>query len=293
MKLHWNSIFLIFSLIGLSGCEKELDASFIETEKQMVVQGFICPQDTLIQITLATNRILGEKIYNNYLPITNAKVTISDNQKSVQLSLLKTTKADSLGKWVRYGVSSKGFMIENGKTYKLNVSSSGFPEIYAECTVPNVVVDEKNINVELGNELYNGENYKYLNLSWKDFDSDNNYYSWSVVSNVNVEQNGKSQWYGYRYSTYYQADTYKDGQMLLGQGNIRIGGSNLPYTNKSYVDVYMCNTDKTYFDYNTSILRQQENRGAAIAEPIALRGNVQGGLGVFAAYNLTKLRKSL
>jgi Domain of unknown function (DUF4249) len=293
MKLNWNSILLIFSLIGLSSCEKELDASFIESEKQLVVQGFICPQDTLIQITLANSRVLGEKIYSTYLPITNARVTISDSQKSVQLFLLKTTKADSLGKWSRYGVSSKSFMVESGKTYKLSVSNNGFPDIYAQCTVPNVVVDEKNINLVFENELYNGENYKNLNVSWKDFDNDNNYYSWNVISNVNVEQNGKSQWYGYRYSTYYQADTYKNGQILLGQSRIRIGGSNLPFTNKSYVDIYLCNTDKTYFDYNVSILRQQENRGAAIAEPIALRGNIQGGLGVFAAYNLTKLRKSL
>jgi hypothetical protein len=293
MKLNWNSIFLIFSLIGLSSCEKELDTSFVETEKQLVVQGFICPQDTLVQITLAVNRVLGEKIYNTYLPITSAKVIISDNQKNIQLSLLKPTKADSLGKWSRYGVSSKNFMIESGKTYKLSVSYNNLPNIYAECTVPKVVVDEKNINTELGSEVYNGETYKNLNVSWKDFDSDNNYYSWSVVSNVNVEQNGKSLWYGYRYSTYYQADTYQDGQMIVGQSKIRIGGSNVPYTNKSYLDIYLCHTDKTYFDYNISILRQQENKGAAISEPIAVRGNIEGGLGVFAAYNLTKLRKLL
>jgi hypothetical protein len=293
MKLNWNSIFLIFSLIGLSSCEKELDTSFVETQKQLVVQGFICPQDTLVQITLAVNRVLGEKIYNTYLPITSAKVIISDNQKNIQLSLLKPTKADSLGKWSRYGVSSKNFMIESGKTYKLSVSYNNLPNIYAECTVPKVVVDEKNINTELGSEVYNGETYKNLNVSWKDFDSDNNYYSWSVVSNVNVEQNGKSLWYGYRYSTYYQADTYQDGQMIVGQSKIRIGGSNVPYTNKSYLDIYLCHTDKTYFDYNISILRQQENKGAAISEPIAVRGNIEGGLGVFAAYNLTKLRKLL
>jgi hypothetical protein len=293
MKLNWNSIFLIFSLIGLSSCEKELDTSFVETQKQLVVQGFICPQDTLVQITLAINKVLGEKIYNTYLPITSAKVIISDNQKNIQLSLLKPTKADSLGKWSRYGVSSKNFMIESGKTYKLSVSYNNLPNIYAECTVPKVVVDEKNINTELGSEVYNGETYKNLNVSWKDFDSDNNYYSWSVVSNVNVEQNGKSLWYGYRYSTYYQADTYQDGQMIVGQSKIRIGGSNVPYTNKSYLDIYLCHTDKTYFDYNISILRQQENKGAAISEPIAVRGNIEGGLGVFAAYNLTKLRKLL
>jgi hypothetical protein len=293
MKLKRISIFLIFLLIGLSGCEKELDASFVSSEKQLVIQGYICPQDTLIQIAVGLNKVLGETVGNIYRPITDAKVILSEGSKSVKLSLLKTLRTDSLNNWSRYGVSAKEFSIESGKTYNISVSYNNMPNAQAKCTIPSNAVDEKNIVLDIGTETYNGEVYKNFNVKWKDFNDPEDYYSWNAITNLNVDQNGKSTWYGYRYSTYYQTDIYKNGQTLFGENQIKVLGSNQKYSDKSYIEVHMCHTDKTYHDYNISIIRQQQNKGSALPESIALRGNIEGGLGVFAGYNLTKIRRSL
>lgn len=293
MKLKRISTFLIFLLIVLSGCEKELDSSFISSEKQLVIQGYICPQDTLIQIAVSLNKVLGETVGNVYRPITDAKVILAEGDRRVKLSLLKTTKADSLNNWSRYGVSAKEFRVESGKTYNISVSYNNVPNAQAKCTVPSKAVDEKSIILDIGTETYNGEIYKNFNVKWKDFNDAEDYYSWNIVTNLNIDQNGKSTWYGYRYATYYQADTYFNGQFLFGENKNRILGSNQKYTDKSFIEVYMCHTDKIYYDYNISIIRQQQNKDSALPESIALKGNIEGGLGVFAGYNLTKFRRSL
>jgi hypothetical protein len=287
-------IMLICLLMGLWSCEKELDTSFVVSEKQLVIQGFICPQDTLIQVAISINKVLGETQTNAYRPLNDAKVMLTEgSNKSAILNLMKPNKIDSLNNWSRYGVSAKKFSIESGKTYKITVSYNNLPDARAECTIPSKQIDEKNVVLDIKTELYNGENYKTFNVSWKDFDDTQNYYSWNVISNLNFDQDGKSVWNGYRYSTYYQSDAYHNGMMLSGENRNSIIGSNRKYTNKSYIEIYLCHTDKTYYDYNISIIRQQQNKGSAFPEPIALRGNIEGGLGVFAGYNLTKIRQPL
>jgi hypothetical protein len=56
-----------------------------------------------------------------------------------------------------------------------------------------------------------------------------------------------------------------------------------------YVEVYVANTDKAYYFYNTAIDKIRKANGNPFAEPVLTYTNISNGLGVMAGYNQSKI----
>ena len=77
-----------------------------------------------------------------------------------------------------------------------------------------------------------------------------------------------------------------------GGGGINNGGQNnnvaVTVTNR-YNEIYIANTDRAYYFYNTAIDKIRKANGNPFAEPVLTYTNIKNGLGVMAGYNQSRI----
>lgn len=291
LNIHMILILATISVLLVS-CEKELSVS-PEVEEKLVVHAFIAPQDSLIEVAIAsTISPLGDTRLKNR-PVKNAIVYLSQvgDSSTIQLRLADRSDNDRINGWSRYNIESSLFPLIPGKNYRLKVSTPSGLSAEAECTLPEKQVDVTSISVHKGNLELNGRNYTRFNVKWPDFPDENNYYSWSAVSYLNIAND--SQVVTNEFVTQYLSDISADEQGIITSNNRSIPLEEINYQlDSSYIDVYVAHTDQQYYNYHLDLIRQSqfENNEPNISSPVPIDGNILGGIGVFAGYNLTVKR---
>jgi hypothetical protein len=283
MKNIALSILLLLSLLA-TGCESLVtNVDMPKVDQRLVLVSFISPSDSIISVRVTeTQPIYGEPIKDSDDVVTNAEVFITDGTQTATLVFNPESKA--------YEVSADIFRIHPGKTYTLTATSAG-RKATAMCTVPQVTVHEATITLDsLGiTSTWNMAEKWALQVEWNHvpgasyyrvaanrhvvhypMNGDSTLYSSNVFGNTLIDVQKKSQ---ERYSV-------KNEDIHLGKLDILNGR---PWGNKTTsISVHILVTDHIYFKYHDALSRYYGND--PFTEPTRLYTNVEGGLGVFAAY---------
>ena len=305
MRKYWLIIILG---ITVWSCEKLVNDIVLPFEERLVLQSFISPQDTLIEISLTYNTpVIGviQEGEDRYPVIPNAKVTLSNNAKTVQASYrelqyienIELTHNDSVvstyNKKYRYVVSAKDIPIRAGQTYTIE-ATVGSKTVRASCTVPTKRVASNTVSTFFSTD-YDRNNVEYpaVNIRFPDFSNEANYYAIGVFyyeSQRVIDPTGKAfnlrQLVNTRQE--YMSDYGLENGIMTSQAFL-LSVSNTPEVVRRYVDIYVAVTDEPYYLFNTSVDKVRRSGRNPFSEPVLTYTNVENGLGVFAAYNQIKL----
>ncbi|WP_338763520.1 DUF4249 domain-containing protein [Bernardetia sp. ABR2-2B] len=300
-------LFISVSLLVLSSCGKFLEDVDVEGDDQVVVVGFISPDDSLIQITLFRAVGIGkERETDGINYIQNATVRISDGQSSYNMSYgANPYYSQDLGNgYYNYysGQPEYTFQLENailnvseGKTYFLEIETDEGAKLNASCIVPTGRVLPK---VEL--TKLNEQEYKY-SAEWEDEDdlTKTNYYrieayttSFSTNYNSNTgEPIGVTK---HTRPTYFYENYFKtqEGRSIINynpQEKIYFDDYSIPNfpdspTPNPYLTTYLMKADENYYRYHKTVEDSYYNGDNPFGEPIIIHSNIENGIGCFGAY---------
>jgi hypothetical protein len=271
---------IIIALLAYS-CEKTVDnIKLPKTTPKLVVYSYISPTDTLITVSVSKSVPIFDNSNNTPENVTDASVVISDENGN-NATLLYDNIAEV------YIIPAAVFPIIGGKSYKLKVSTPDGLAVDASCTVPA----DNNTSLQLididSNVNQNNEKEYFAQLSFKDTPGIGDYYRvCGMVKLVNYDNQGQI------YTTY--EEFYMDLENECVEDKDK-DGSTFSFTLKYYhfedefgdvIDsftFFLLHTDKDYFEFHNSIYNYQGDN--PFSEPSLIYSNMNGGYGVFAAYN--------
>jgi hypothetical protein len=295
---------LLLPLMGLAGCELTADNVKVpESKPKLVVTSFISPQDTLLKVVVTKSvPIYGQSTtltgtpYPGGIPnVHDATVVLSDGTTSVNLT------TDGLGGL--YVVQSDKLPILPGQTYYLTVSTPDGLQVKASCTVPTKANDAiTSIRIDsTTTESVPGYSYKEYSVSveWQDMPGEGDYYRLFAErpymygtgydpANPNKVDTLYSQIF-FGQGEEYTKDAGQDGRkFIVRDGNFQANTDNTSenFKVKREINILLLTTDKNYYQYHRGIANYTYDN--PFAEPTLLYSNVEGGLGVFAAYQQVK-----
>lgn len=280
-------LFLLAALLA-GACKQAADLP-VPFDDKLVVVGFVSPQDTLVQVAVARNQPLWT---GGGRAVTDADVRLTaPDGSTARLMARAFTRSDSANGWCRYAVPVRELPIRAGETYRLTVAIPAGLRARATCTVPAAPVPAADVQIAFGSESFGNQRFRTFRVTWPD-DPGGGFFSLNSVSYVEAPATGGRT--PYTYVTYGTA--YLPGSGVPVQATERaIQGTNAPFNPaRSFVQVFLCRTDRAYYDYHLALSRQQqEQAGNLFPEAVRVPGNVEGGLGIFAAYNQTIVRRYL
>ena len=344
MEYIYKYIFSILFILSIWSCETVIESVALPYEERMVIQAFISPQDTLLEVKISKTRPVtgtfpADQFYGSqvYKPLAGATIEISDGVRKANflfqtISNPNGTEYDNkTGKLVNqtrtgYFLKANEFTIIAGKTYTLTAKTPNLPDVSATCTVPNKkLIESKDFMILKGNidsvksggyyssgsgsASYNYYNLtKRINITVNDVANEENfyaiaYYSQKIsqykdpVTNIITRQNILNQEPGSDFITDYR----QDGKILnFVKAGINVGfynddpkqqnNQNQPKIISHNLSIFVATTDKAYYQYNKSIGSGRGlNDDNPFAEPVLTYSNINGGLGVFAGYNTTRV----
>jgi hypothetical protein len=337
---------IIISIITclFTSCKSLVTDIDIPYNDRLVIQCFISPQDTLLEVSVTkTAPVIGEILdgAERYPNILNANVVLSDGQKSVTIpykTLQLPSSYDADGEYIftarsRYFLSAKNLPITVGKTYMLKVSAPGFDSVEGSCVIPPKVVAEKDITsiqtMVTGTAGRGGGGgggggalitYPSIEVRFKDIVGEESFYSvgqFFYQKGTYLDAAGaKKQRVNWTTKYEYITDRGQENQTLIAQafdlrsfnnfssfggggnngggpnggGGPQGGGNTVAVTViDRYNEIYVANTDKAYYLYNTAIDKIRKANGNPFAEPVLTYTNIKNGLGVMAGYNQSRI----
>ena len=338
-------ILSILFILSICSCETVIENVALPYEERIVIQAFISPQDTLLEVKISKTRPVtgtfpADQFYGSqvYKPLSGATIEISDGQQKANFLLQTISNPDGTeydqktGKLVTqtrtgYFLKAKDFPIMAGKTYTLTAKAPNLPDASATCTIPNrKLIEVKDFKITTGNidSVRSGSSYssgpgssttvnyynliKRINVTVNDLANEENYYAIAYYSqkitqyinpttNVITRQNILSQepW------SDFIGDYRKDGNILdFVKAGVNMGfysddpkqptNPNQPKIVSHNLSIFVAITDKAYYQYNKSVGSGRGlNNDNPFAEPVLTYSNINGGLGIFAGYNMTRV----
>lgn len=270
-------------LLILQSCRKEdADVKLPNVEPKIVISSFISPQDSLIQVavSLSTPLYNTPNVSNKYKSLLNATVTINNGTNSYALTYNS--------KLERYVIDSSQLKIVGGLTYYLSVKAIDGKSANATTVVP-LLNNTLTYTVVKNNLL---ENEYTLEGTWSDNDINN-------IDNYRFEVFYTS---FYLYSGYIDtlgsfADTIKgwaSDRILVNDAEGSVFKKELvfSYNAKNYDTVFTSITtmSKEYVDYTNKFNTAGNSFSGPFSEPVQMYTNINGGLGIFAGYNVYRKR---
>ncbi len=277
-------ILIIFSaplLLFISSCETEAkNVSLPDYNQKLVITSFISPSDRVSEITTGvTQKVFGD--LPDMETAGNLEAFISDGTKEI--------RADTAGTGFRFTMND--MKIEEGMTYTIRVVSDKGQEVRASCTVPLAHDFKINVDTITRARTYGDDNgYKILTaeISITDVPDEANYFRLFCLQ----KSFGVPYWdrdVPLRLSDLEEnifSDKGKDGQKFFLR-TIELNNFS-ETTDSSFLKIYLFNTDKAYYDFHNSFLNYSGGRDP-FTENSPVFSNIEGGLGVFAAYTIDSL----
>jgi len=273
-------LFLIISLFVLiTSCEREVNnVSLPDFVQKLVINSFISPNDTVSFVSIASNeRIFGE--LNKKETLGNLNVTISNDVK--EISLEKVTDA--------YVFRPEDILVEEGKTYRIKVTSDKGLTAEATCTVPM----SRNFHLEADTLWENQEipgteslNMIRANVYLTDYPGEANYFRFAAKILIYDSE------YGYlpEFSSdgekpAFFSDEGRDGERIFVN---TLTVAPFSESDSAFIIFYILNTDKAYYTYHRSLDNYSSGENP-FTEISPAYSNVEGGLGIFASYVVDSL----
>lgn len=296
------SVVVILAIL-LSSCMVNLEEWFTNDQLKIpIVESFICP-DSIFMVNLYFSGNLNDINQKDYIP--NAKIALLENGEFVD-SIVYLDQGQYL--------SSKGLKPAANKWYSVEITIPEFGILSATDSVPSIpnvesvsIIPEfyyndvfplsKNSIVLTGCGTNTG--FYEIQLKFKE-NNDSIYRLASLTSNSRVIQ--EEEYYpiqemmkntSFHYlpfsSVTFSSDTMEIE--VLYQTTISQSGGDTYYYQRPH-NLITCTkrVSKTYYQFKSSLLQQEESREGnplyGLSEPINVFSNITGnGAGVFAAYN--------
>ncbi|MDQ3535694.1 MAG: DUF4249 domain-containing protein [Bacteroidota bacterium] len=277
------AVLLTLSLLTFISCDKEVNLELPEASSKLVVLGFISPYDSVISIRVNLSRPLFNKYPNNYPSGYNdwasqVLVSISDHTQQIYL------KYDSINK--HHSIERYFLNIIPGKTYYLNVASPDGKKITSYCTVPAQKEHSPVVNItQKQNKSGDYGTYFLSTIQWQDDILTKDYYSFNALA-INAYSSMEEYVYA---SNRLVSDLGTEGKII--HLNQEFSKSKIEKIDDWYFNLYILDIDEHYFHYH-KYLRSTGSIGAFL-EPTTVYSNIEGGLGIFCAYNVSVYKYEL
>ena len=284
-------VLLLIPFFCLAACEFEQDADINPpiVAPKLVVVAFISPQSD----TLAVSVTLSQPVFSTYQspnnpngyvpPVSDATVRLSDGNREVTLPY----QADAQ----QYEIEASALPILPGKTYTLWVSTPDGKSVRANCTVPaktNTTIDfQLRYEVDPTGLGTQERTYK-IDLNWQDLPGTGDFYQVGANTRVESTYEGTADsevfFVGliFSSSTVFSDEGQDGGKFTLTNGDIGRVSTRREKKIVTEVQCVLRTVDEPYYRYYQYL---DKIGNELFSEPIAPYTNIEGGLGVFAAYN--------
>lgn len=267
-----NKVFnfsVALALVLMTSCEKEVKLSPFFSERKLVIQSLISPQDTLLRVNVSVTKPIVGGSDSTRLWIDDAEVIISDDQQKILLTY-------SGSGVYSYRLGSK-FGIHPNKTYELQVKTPDGQSVRSFCKVPSVPFDIGDITVE--KKVIDVQKFQ-LSINWPIRSNSKNIFGlWSGFEKINTRCGSAPTNY----------ISYSGNDNTLGQFTTGLF-FNECNPGKSAIVVKISVFDENFYDFYKTLDQQINTNGIPFTEPSQLFTNIEGGYGIFSAhYTFTKL----
>lgn len=299
-------IYYLLLIFILTSCMEEIkNFKHTQTEPEPVVESFFCP-DSVFSVRLTLSGNMGADS-TRVLPIENANILLSEDGTSLEMLEYNGN--------ARY-VSPSGFMPKTNRRYAIEVDVPDHPTIYATDSIPNkptvesytvlpesyyeegifprstvliTITDPSTIDFYEAIAIYNEEGdetpeYKKAYITSHGFlRKQEDYFPYiDAFSNY-------SGFKGLPFSDVSVNSTTFDLDFLYGNSVWAMGGETVMHQVPHELVLQLNAISYDYYLFRSSLLKQLEKReGDALmgmSEPVPVHSNIQGALGIFAAYN--------
>lgn len=285
-----RAFYFCLLLCSVIACTSPLQEIELNIEEQPSVSCFISPQDTIIRAFVTKSVPIGQFRNDTALKQFAKSSKVYINSGSVKVELLY----DAVTNFFTLPITK--FPITEGLSYRLEVLLPNGKAMTGECTVPETP-QGFSVQVDSINKSFD-TNY-YANYQWNDDGNETNFYR---IAGEIIEDNrlGREKDFTKRPLGFDDAtalstfitDAGKQGTAINSpRGNFQeytaLGvTASFVVFRPTVLRAILLSTDKNYYEFHRVILTNRQN--SELVEPERLKGNIVGGLGVFAAYNQTE-----
>jgi|GEM_PF-1716226 len=265
----------------LPACDPGVEGPGIPPDRLVAVSSFISPQDSLLTVYVIRGQAIGGKIQDEAAVISDAVVELSDAVNRVPLGYNPTTK--------RYETPAGRLPIRAESTYFLTVTTFDRQRLTSQCRVPvaptNLRLESnpqsRDIEFEAIWEVPAGNPYALLQFVTPPLNPNTGPF---IDGNVRLDVPGNFTIGNYLTDSQQSGRNVIQGRVLDATrwpGNsLRMEVANLEASLHRYLTDYR---DLSTWNNNT------DGFIPSFREPKALYSNIEGGIGIFAAYNRSEL----
>lgn len=291
--LKYTVLFLFITLTTISckNTPEEIVLDDLSQEaKQLVVVGFISPQDSILAVKVSSSAPIGSSFEGSIL--TNATVTLATGNSSVKL----TYNASGMV----YQALAKKFPIQSGNTYTLTVTTPTGQRVESTCTIPAPIQFQR---VTLDSTASVGNQKQYtVRYSWQDPANQKNFYqvagAFQYTKVATQQTNTTAIVFGTpSQPADLQSDEAAQGMIESLPGIIattsEYSSTFLSQYRQATVLATLLHVEESYYRYHKAIELANATNGNPFAEPVSVPSNIKGGLGCFAGYNQAVVKMKL
>ncbi|MDP5062141.1 MAG: DUF4249 domain-containing protein [Maribacter sp.] len=281
---------LLVLYISLIGCQKVVDADeLLDTKEQVSIIGYISPHDTILKISVTKALpAIGTpvKINQDYqfpeeFLIKDAVVTLSNAEgNSIVLNYDNETNT--------YITSASNLTISHGATYNLKVVVAE-DKFNASCQIPKQLESINEI-IEFHEDEY-GNDLAVINLNFKDFVDEDNYYILGGFINTTLEYENEEP-FSYEYPIYFGDDEFlidniNEGAELNGKTEISVDSE---YYSDIKMTLQVAHVEKALFENIKTTRTNDDVDGNPFIEYAIAPNSIldDGAIGVFAGFSVTE-----
>jgi hypothetical protein len=306
------------ALVTFLGCEHDLEYDLPGSTPRLVVNALLC-QDSLLQIEVSVSAGPGDgaKIKS----LKDAKILLYEDGVRVSDFVIDSLFASPLnltGDPIASVAPTKLYFhrtisttARSGRPYSIEVSYPDLPKVNASAMVPRPV-RARTIAQPLNESIYvNGTPLDRLVFEIDDNGNPSNYYGLEILATKtgSTESPVKIQFFSgekafaenlvvssnagqHNLGVYYNPENgvYFSNRKFLGNRKQFDVYVNPMYLTSQYsLRVRVLTLSTAYFEFATSYQRQKLNGNNPFAEPTQVYNNINGGLGIFAAYSVSEV----
>ena len=258
-------IIVISTLIAsLASCIETVDPKDIGgSEEKVVVNGFLSPDDTVVSIEVSRSKPVIGKHQNlsKYDYIINNATVLLENEAGDVATLNYNTQS------YKYETAPANMPIVSGQSYYLTVQVGG-KSYTASCQIPKAKVG--NISFK---RQGSGTSSSQLSFSFDDIEGEDSYYriGGSMIDDFS------------NYPLYFDLQGFQTD--AAGDGSRITATADYSFRQADSVEIRVANVEEILYRYQYSSYNYYGDD--PFSEPVIYPSNIEGGLGIFAGYQLT------